>query len=854
MRLIEEVLRDTRYAIRQLRRTPGVTLAVILCLALGIGANTAIFAAIDAVMLRILPVNEPQNLFMLTWSSQGWPHRFVSDILGGGPVLDDAFNDRIRTFSYATFQEIRERTRVFSTTFAVAGNNQDVNAQIDGSVHSALMQGVSGNYFQGLGVSALLGRTLTPNDDQDSQPAVAVVSHRFWKTELAQSPQIVGRTLIINGSPMTIVGVAPSEFFGLTPGTTPDFWVTLGAYMGQQAFSPPSRSQGGAGPPTRFPYWKQPTTWWLQIFGRRNAGVTEDQARAELQPLFDQSLAAAGPAGGERAQTPTLSVMSIERGVDRLRQEYSASLLLLMGTVGLVLMIAAGNVAALLLGRASARQREISVRLSLGAGRRRLVQQLLTESVLLALTGGIAGLLFAFWGDSVLVALLSSGGQPLNIEPQLNATVLAFTVGISILTGILFGSLPAFRASRTELFHAVKQTSMDRHRFRSARLVVAAQVALCVVLVTSAGLCLRTLQNLNAIDAGFDTRKLLLFTVRPGLNGYSDEQLIAYYETLKRQIESIPGVRSVSLSTRGPLGQGVGNSGVVIPGYTKGDGDIGINRHQVGPDYFETLGIPILLGRGIGRQDGQNDHKVVVVNEKFVRDFFHGDNPLGRAVRVGGVSGSEFEIVGVVKDAKYNRLQNDAPATIYYPYQQFLSIPTAMAFEVRGLSDVSSLINPIQREAALLDRNVPITNIRTQTQLIEQTFMIERTFAALSAAFGSLALVLVGIGLYGTISYSVTRQTKEIGIRIALGARRETIVTGILRQTLSILAVGLGTGLFLAFMATPLLASRLFGLAPHDISTTAGAGLLIVAVSLLAGYLPARRASAVDPMSALRHE
>jgi predicted permease len=858
MAFINDLLKDTKYAARQLRRTPGLALAVTLCLGLGIGANTAIFTAIDALMLRMLPVKDPQSLVMLTWSAPGFPHRFVSDILGGGPVSDDGRAEGIRAFSYATFKEFRDHARAFSSAFAVAGNDQQVNTETNGAAHSATMQGVSGSYFDALGVSAKLGRVLSASDDQDSQPSVAVISYRFWQDQLAQDSMIIGQTITVNGSPITIVGVVPPEFSGLAPGTLVDLWVPLSVYMAQPAFSPNGRSQVGVGPPTAIPYWRQPTTWWLKVFGRVNPGVTAVQANAELQVLFDENLRNSISAERTQAPTPRLNLVSLKYGIDGLRKQYSTALFLLMGVVTLVLLIACGNVAALLLARATARQKEIAVRLSLGASRSRLIRQLVTESVLLALIGGAAGLLFAVWGDSVLVNLLSSGQSPLNVELHLNGYVLAFTAGISILTGILFGSLPALRVTQVELAGAVKQAgsiiaSRD-HRFRSGKVVVAGQFALCLVLVTSSGLLLRTLRNLRAIDAGFETRQLLLFTVRPGLNGYKDNKLTAYYDDLKRRIESMPGVRSVSLSTRSPLGQGQGSSGVVIPGYTTTDHDIDMNRHQVGADYFETLGIPITMGRGIRKQDGRNAPKIVVVNERLVRDVFHGDNPIGHHVRLGGATGPDYEIAGVARDVKYNRLQDDVPPTIYYPYLQFLSIPPLMVFEIRGSVDVSSLINPIQREAALLDRTVPVTDFKTETQLIEHTFVIERAFADLSAALGVLALVLAGIGLYGTISYAVSRQTKEVGIRMALGASPATILAVILRQIFTILASGLAAGILLTFMATPLLSSLLFGLAAHDAATIGASVFVIAGVMVLAGYLPARRAANIDPNRALRYE
>jgi predicted permease len=854
---LEDFGKDLRYGVRQLLRTPVLAIAVTLSLALGIGANTAIFTAIDAVILRTLPVRDPGGLVMMTWFAKERPGTLVTDLLGGGFIPDGAPIRGVRAFSRSTFEQVRDRNHVFSSTFAVAGNDQFVNAQTSHGAQAADMQGVSGNYFEALGVPAIAGRTLLAADDRESEPPVGVVSYHFWQDKLGEDASVIGREMVINGNPITIVGVAHPSFSGLAPGSSPDLWVPLSVYMAQQAYSGSNRDQTGNGPPTALPYWSKPTTWWLQVFGRLDPGVTEDRARTELQALFQQGLRdTAGDAAADR-EMPGLDLTNMKHGLAGLRQQYSTALFLLMGVVGLVLMIACGNVATLLMARATTRQREIAVRLSLGASRRRLVRQLLTESLLLSAIGGALGLVFAIWADNVLVDLLS-GPSTLNISLHLDGFVLAFTAVLSLLTGVLFGLLPALRATRLELIGAMRQSGNRNSAetgFRSGKLVVAVQVALCFVLVSSAGLFLRSLGNLHAIDAGFDPQQVLLFVVRPGLNGYKDEKLAAYYQNLTQRIGSIPGVRSVGLSTRSPVGGGVGRSGVIIPGYTPAGQTIDVNRHQVGAGYFETLGIPIVRGRGVGPEDQRGAPNVVVVNEKFVKQFFHGDDPIGRRLRLGSrPDNPTFEIVGVARDVKYNRLQDDVPPTTYYSYLQFLSIPNAMMFEVRGARDVASLIAPIEREGGLLDPGVPVTDVRTEVQVIEQTFVLERTFAALSAAFGALALLLVTVGLYGTIAYTVTRQTKEIGIRMALGARREAILVAVMKRTVVILLGGLGGGLILTLAATPLLKSYLFGLVPRDLQTIAICAAVIATITLAAGFLPARRASRIDPMISLREE
>ncbi|HSK43199.1 MAG TPA: ABC transporter permease [Candidatus Binatia bacterium] len=859
LHFIQTLFQDLRYAVRMLRRAPGLAAVVVISLALGIGANTAIFSAIDAVMLRMLPVEEPQELVMLEWHAKDWPEKFVGD-LEGSSFGDDKQEQSSYSFAYQHYQQIKDQNHVFSVTFAFAANSDRVNVGIDGHAGAAVIHGVSGNYFEGLGVRAVTGRTIIPEDDQDSAPAVAVVSYQFWQQQLGGSSQVAGKTVIMNGRPVTIVGVVPREFFGLEPGSSPDMFIPLAMYSAEQS------RQGGSD--SGMTYLKDPKVWWTGVVGRLKPGVTSKQAEAELGVIFDQSMNALVPTPD--ANKPMLRVAPVKQGLDSLRRQFSSSLLLLMMMVGAVLLIACGNVAALLLTRASARQREIAVRLSLGASRMRLVRQLLTESVLLACCGGLVGLLVATWAGRVLVALLSSGREQIHLDLSLDVRVLAFTSIVSIASGILFGLVPALRATRTDLFSSLKQPALGAvgHKFAAGKVLVAGQVGLCLLLLVSAALMLRTLNSLQGVDLGFDRQNILLFTVRPGLNGYKSAQLDEFYLELQRRIQRIPGVKSVAFSDRNAIGAGMSITGAEIPGYLENGKHAEIHRHIVGPGYFETLAIPIRVGRPLGAQDTRRAPLAVVVNQKFVDKYMHGDNPVGHEIVMGGKKQpARYQIVGVSSDVKYGRIREESPPTAYFAHAQIFAAVGGQLADVNGFSwpfmtfsvkspqaGQASLLADIRRELTTLDKNVPMVDVRTETQVISQVLFLDRTFAALSSAFGFLALLLACVGLYGTMAYAVARKTNEIGIRMALGAERGAILSMVLRETAAIVVAGIAVGVPAAWIASSILKTRLFGLTAHDPWSI---GLSVVAtllVTMFAGYIPARRASRVDPMVALRYE
>ena len=859
LHFVETCLQDLRYALRLLRRTPGFAAVVVVSLALGIGANTAIFSAIDAVMLRMLPVKEPQDLVMLQWHASKWPEKYVED-LEGSSFGNEQEEQSSYSFTYAQYQQFKNQNHVFSSTFAFAANSDRVNVGIDGRAESAVIHGVSGNYFEGLGVQAVVGRTILPADDLESAPPTAVVSNSFWKQRLGAAQDVAGKNIIVNGLPITIVGVTPPDFFGLEPGSSPDLFIPLAKYSAEQARQ--GTTDNGV------TYLTAPKIWWAGVIGRLRPGVTATQAQAELQVMFDQNLNAVVP--NPDPVKPALQIVPIKQGLDSLRRQFSSSLLLLMMMVGAVLLIACGNVAALLLTRASARQREIAVRLSLGARRMRLIRQLLTESVLLACGGGLLGLVLAKWAGRVLLALLSSGRLPIHLELHLDPRVLAFTAILCIVSGILFGLAPALRATRPDLVSSLKQPSSGTsgRRFAAGKILVAGQVALCLLLLISAGLLLRTLNTLQRLDLGFNRQNVVLFTVRPGLNGYKSTQLDDFYLDLQRRIQRIPGVEAVTFSDRNAIGAGSSITLGTIPGFVEKGQDANFYRHIVGPDYFETLAIPTRIGRPLGAQDTHSAPLAVVVNQKFVDKYMRGENPIGHEIVMGRKKQpARYQIVGVASDVKYARIREEAPPTVYFSHTQiFASVGgyqqdapgfswPFMTFSVKSpLAGQASLIAGIRSELSALDKNVPMVDVRTEAQVISEVLFLERTFAALSSAFGFLALLLACVGLYGTMAYAVARKTNEIGVRMALGAKRGTILAMVMRETAMVVLGGVAVGIPAAWAASSLLKTQLFGLSSHDPWSIGLAIAATLVVTAIAGYIPARRAAQVDPMVALRYE
>jgi predicted permease len=867
----ETLWQDIRFGFRQLRRNAGFTAVAVITLALGIGANTAIFSLIDAVMLKTLPVRNSQQLTLLSWAAQGVPGIMpATDLIHsmhGNMDQDKTGRLASTSFSYPAFEAFRARTNIFSSAFAFADAGR-VNFGVNGEARLAEGELVSGEYFSGLGVRTVIGRAISPADDRAGAEPVAVISYGYWERRFGRDPGVIGRAAVINNVPVTIIGVSPPEFFGLQPGSSIDVWLPLHA---QPEVEPDWTENGRSN-------FIRTDDWWVTVMGRLKTGVGEVQARALLEAVFHQRLAAqreaarsvphresaaqAPPAGQQGL--PSLYLAPASKGLDYLRQEFSKPLLILMGVVGLVLLIACANVANLLLSRAAARQREIAVRLAIGAGYRRIIRQLLTESVTVASLGGALGLLLAYWATSVLITFMSSGRNPIALSVRPDLRVLAFTALVSVVTGVLFGLAPAYRAACVDLTSALRGASafsgLGRGRLRLGfgKALVVSQVAMSLLLLVGAGLFVRTLGNLEEVNLGFNRRNVLLFGLDATQGGYRGVRLLGFYQEFQQRLDGLPGLRSASSSSNTLIGGGVSIDGISIegrPAPRPDDASTGVWFNDVGPRFFETMQIPLILGRTIGPQDTSAAPKVAAINETLARKFFAGLNPVGRRFGMGdSKSSSEIEIVGVVANAKYDDVRREVPPTVYVPYAQHLASLREMHFEVRTLGDPSQMVPAIRRVVRDLDRNLPLFDVKTQVEQIDQTIFQERLFAKLSSFFGLLALTLTSVGLYGIMAYAVARRTNEIGLRVALGASRRAILGMVMRDALTLVALGIAVGAIAALAAGRLVSSLLFGLTPADPLTIAGASLSMILVAALAAYLPARWASQVDPIVALRYE
>jgi len=858
--IMETLIQDIRYGFRMLRKNPGFTTVAVLTLALGIGANSGIFSVVEAVMLQALPVRDPQQLLLVNWTSKDWP-ALVEDLEGSNrkdPVTGTWLSESV---PYPVFDALRSQSTTLSDVFAFSANINNFNVQFEGRPYSAAGEPVSGDYFEGLGVQTIIGRPILPSDDVATAPPVVVVSYKFWKSKLGGAESVVGTTIVINSLPLTVVGVGPPEFFGTQPGENVDVWITLHEFprlMRALTFVGTALS-GGEAEAAAAAYWENASTWWLVVMGRMKPGVTEPQARAELDGIFNQSIGAMITSEKQQENRPSLGLAAGNKGLDHLRRQFSQPLFVLMGAVGLVLLIACANVAGLLLARATARQKEIAVRLSLGARRMRLIQQLMTESLLLAGIGGILGLLLSRWMSELLVTLVASGRQGIALPLGVNGRVLLFTAGVAVITGVLFGLAPAFSATSISLTSALKEGGaggrLGARRSRFAKALVSAQVALSLVLLVGAGLFLRTLQKLESVPLGFQRERLQLFSVAPGLNGYKGPALAEYYRQVQERISAIPGVSAVTFSQHGAVGDGMSSSSIKIPGVTSGKEVFDLYRHLVGPGYFATLGLPALAGRVLDERDNEAAPKVAVVNQTLARNAFGEDNPLGKVLRFGSdAKPRDFQIVGVVSDVKYNDLRTPAPPTAYFSHLQAIDGASFMTFQVRTRTDPEAVLPSLREAVAAVDSSIPITRIDTLAQRIDRALLFERMFSRLTGSFAVLALVLVCVGLYGTMSYFVARRTNEIGIRMALGAQPVGVFRMVLGEGLKLTSAGVVVGLAGAAFGARLISSTLFEIPALDPLTFFVVGALLIAIGLFACYVPARRAMKVDPMVALRYE
>ncbi|HEV2424503.1 MAG TPA: ABC transporter permease [Terriglobia bacterium] len=831
---LETLAQDIRYGLHMLRNSPGFTAVAVLTLALGIGANTAIFSVINAVMLRMLPVQEPERLVQIGFQGRHGAESFVGE-----------------SFSYAVFKELRERNQAFTD---ISGFDywDSFDARLAGTESGGTGQPIKGqlvsaNFFSLLGVDPMIGRTFAPDaDTRGGDHSVAVIIYALWTRTFARDPGVLGRKVTVDRTPLTIIGVAPKYFGGVNPGRTCDLWALVS--MEPQLI-------GG-----EFGYLTDPNVDWLTLLGRLKPGVSVEQARANLDVLFQQSqrqqdLSGLSAAARGDFLTHRIVLLPAARGTDYLRKEFQQPLSLLMGMVALVLLIACANVANLLLARANARQREIMIRVAVGAGRRRLVRQLLTESVLLSLIGGAVGMLLAYWVSPILVILMSRGQNQmtLNVHPDLR--VLAFTLLIALITGIAFGLAPAMRATRVTIPPGSSRVTTTRTGRSLGRALVVVQVALSLVLVVGAGLLIRTLRNLETLDPGFDSRNVLLFGLDPTRAGYKEERLAEFYQGLLDRLNQQPGVQSASFSFLTPISGGGWDNSIFVEGYAPRPGeDMDTYINAVSPRFFDTLQTPLILGRDFGPQDRAGSPPVAIVNQAMVRRFFEGRNPIGGRFGWGeGQHKAKYEIVGVVGNAKYLSLRDSVPPTAYVCARQSRDWG-GVNFEVRTAAGPSAFAPEIRRVLQSVDPRLTAPEVTPFAQQIDQSLYQEKLVSALSGFFGVLALLLACIGLYGIMAYAVARRTNEIGIRLALGAERASILRMVLGEALLLAAVGILIGLPAVWAATRSVASLLYGLKATDPLTVLIATSLLAAVAALAGYLPARRATKVDLMVALRYE
>jgi len=833
---MDSLIKDIRYAVRGLLKRPGFTAIAVLTLALGIGANTAIFSVVNATLLRIPPVTDPDRLVYVF----------------NGPTGS--------VFSYPDYATLRDQNSVFDGLIAWGG----ISASLNSNDQTDLVTGaiVSGNFFDVIGVHAQLGRVITTEDDKTpGAHPVAVISQGLWQTRFAGDANIVGRQLVLNGNNFTVIGVLPAGFDGLQLGITRDLYVPM---MMQATMRPPRAGYSGELNPDLL---QVRGNRWLFSVGRLKPGVSPVQAQNSLA-LITKQLEEAYPKSNRGRG---ISLTSFRESDDPAsRQQFSSVAQLLMGVVGVVLLIACANVANLLLARSSARTKEIAVRLAIGATRWRIVRQLLTEGVLLATCGGAAGLLLAWWTARTLSAAPPpTGALPINPQFSLDRRVLLFTFGLSLIAGIVFGLAPALRASRPALIPALKDDAaafFERSRMFGVRnLLVITQVALSVVLLIAAGLFLRSLRQTQKIDPGFSAEKIVTLPLNINLLRYTKPQGREFYSQVTERVEAIPGVESASLARIAAVSGNSSIRSLLIEGRAGSDNqfrsdnsgptpvdDQSVSSNVIGPRYFQTMGIALLQGRDFNAQDTEDHPRVVIVNEAFVRRHFPNEDVLGRRLSFNGPEGPWREIVGVVRSSKYVSLVEPPTPVAYVPLQQ--NHETGMTLHVRTTVDPSTVAGAIRNEVQALEKNLPLGNPELMSERVRNSLYAARMGALLLAGFGGLALLLASIGLYGVMSFAVSRRTRELGIRVALGARPGDVFQLVLRQGMMLVVVGLGIGLVAAWMVTRLLASFLYGVSTTDVLTFTAIPVLLAAVALVACYLPARRATKVDPLVALRYE
>ena len=837
---METLFQDIRYGFRMLAKGPAFTAIAVVTLALGIGANTAIFTFVNALLLKYLPVKSPEQLVIV-----GDPTR-VNDRQNGTPETN--------YFSYPLYRELRDNNNVFTGLLAAGTQHYiQADARAIGGASDEVISGrlVSGNYFSVLGVDAAAGRLLTTSDDtgENANP-VMVLTYGYWQRQFALSPAVIGKEIRLNGYPFTVVGVTQPSFRSDVVGDQIDAFVPIS--MQQEIIRGTKLLQN-------------PNSSWLSVIGRLKPGITVEQAKANLSVVLQQALKGNYGASITEQDRKDIAEEGIKVapgavGLSEFRGDYETPLLLLMGIVGLVLLIACVNVANLLLARATARSKEIAVRLALGAARGRLLRQLLTESILLALCGGACGALLSIWGVRLLVKVFGSDAASLPMSPDLR--VLAFTSAACLATGILFGIVPSLRSLKVQVSPTLKGSSgppqEPRSRLGWGKGLVAGQVALSLLVLFAASLLMRSLQKLLTQDLGYDSGHIVVASVSPSAVGYEGERFRQLATELDERLSRIPGVRGVTYSRNGILSGSETNNLLIVPGFTS-DQRQGrdANEDEVGPHYFDVTGIPILLGRAIGPQDTLSTTRIAVINQAMMKHFFHGENPLGRQFEIDDPKekGKPFTVIGVSKDTKDHGyfLRDAVPPRFYFAFQQDAN-PLRLIYELSTQGDPRSVLTGVRKVVKQAAPDLPLTSLHTVRQNLEQNLDSHIVLARLSSFFGGLALLLACVGLYGIMSYTVANRTREIGVRIALGAGRSDVLELVLREGMWLVGIGLAIGIPVSLASGRVLHSFLFDMRSTDLISLLMVIALLSLVAVAAALVPARRATKVDPVVALRYE
>ncbi|MGD0457704.1 MAG: ABC transporter permease [Terriglobia bacterium] len=825
------LLQDLRYGLRMLAKNPGFTAVAVLSLALGIGAGTAVFSLVNAILLRSLPVPNPQELRVIRWTGDYVHMTSLNEPL----ATTSGSRMSAHSVTHPAFLNLREQGAALANIFGFQPL-QDITARAKSEAFTTRGMMVSDNFFSGLGVHPFMGRLLNAEEDFKGSATSVVITYDWWERHLALDPGVLGQTVVLDGTGFTVVGVLPPEFSGVVPGDPSEFYVPMAA-QSQFLYRPITESYH----------------WFVRLMARLRPGVSDTQLRATLDVAFARE-------AGAIMKDPRILMEPGRGGLAIDRNNYRKPLLLMLGVVGLVMLVACANLAGLSLARGATREHELAVRAAIGAGRWRLVRQSLTESLVLASLGGGFGVLVAMWGKTAISRLLAGSADGLHYDLSLDLTVLSFSLATALVTGLLSGLLPALRAGRVDPLGGLKSHgALSAPRLRAGKVLVAAQVCLSLLLLTGAGLYLRTLVNLTHIDAGFNTESLLLFQLNPGGAGYDDvARRTTFYAQVQDSLSAIPGVRGATFLGY-PLLNNTGWSGWFFLPDRFADYREGMQSYRltVGETFFATMGIPVLQGRGLSAADAEGAPEVVVVNETFAREYSPDRNPVGRTVHI---LMYDWRIVGVCRDAKYLNVKEAAPPTVYFPFRQISYMPSMRNnyrnayFALRTALPPMALTTAARKAVAAIDPNVPLANITTQDAVRDRNINQERLLATLCGALAGLALLLSCIGLYGLMAYHVARRTREFAIRMALGASRRNIADPILREALLLAALGVAIGVPVALTLARFIKSQLYGVAPTDPVTLIGAGVLLIAVAVLAAWIPARRAAKVDPMAALRHE